>query len=177
MTPRVRGVTRRSISSGSMLSVSGWTSARTGRAPTCSITFTEAAKVMGVVMTSSPGPIPSVTSAVWRPAVQELSASAPGAPRYAANWPSNRWVRGPVVIQPERSASTTSLISSSPMRGGEKGRNSARWLGEGRWQTPPACSGTVSSLAVVMDRSCSRVRAPRRLRKLRAERAERGWSQ
>ena len=47
----------------------------------CSITLTEAANVIGVVMTSAPGPIPSVTSAVWSPAVQELSASAPGAPR------------------------------------------------------------------------------------------------
>jgi len=35
-------------------------------------------------------------------------------------------VLGPVVIQPERSASTTSPISSSPIKGGAKGRNSLR---------------------------------------------------
>src|SRR3989441_2255330 len=109
-----------------MFSVSGSTSATTGRAPTCSITSTEATNVMGVVMTSSPGPMPAVTSAVWRAAVQELSARAPGAPRAAANSVSNRLVFGPVVIQFERSVSTTSSISSAPMRGGEKARNSVR---------------------------------------------------
>ena len=76
------------------------------------MTFTDAAKVIGVVMTSSPAPMPSVTRAVCSPAVQELSASAPGAPRYAANSVSNRLVLGPVVIQSERSVSTTSSISS-----------------------------------------------------------------
>ena len=64
-----------------MFSVSGSTSTRIGRAPTCSMTLTEAANVIGVVITSSPGPIPRVASAVCSPAVQELSASAPGASR------------------------------------------------------------------------------------------------
>src|SRR5207247_6393120 len=109
-----------------MFSVSGSTSASTGRAPTCSITFTEATNVIGVVTTWSPGPMPAVTRAVWRAAVQELSARAPGAPRAAANSVSNRLVFGPVVIQFERSVSTTSSISSAPMRGGEKARNSVR---------------------------------------------------
>ena len=35
---------------------------------------------------------------------------------------------GPVVIQSDRSVSITSLISSSPSHGGEKGRNSVRIL-------------------------------------------------
>src|SRR5258708_13433090 len=96
-----------------MLSVSGSTSSSTGRAPTCSITFTDAVNVIGVVMTSSPGPIPSVLSAVCRAAVQELSANAPGARRKAANSFSNRFVFGPVEIHCERSVSTTSWISSS----------------------------------------------------------------
>src|SRR5438309_11283809 len=88
------------------------------------MTLTEAANVMGVVTTSAPGPIPSVTSAVWSPAVQELSASAPGAPRYAANSCSNRFAFGPVVIQVDRSVSTTSWISSSPIGGVANGRKS-----------------------------------------------------
>ena len=78
---RVRGVIAPATRLASMFNVSGSTSTRTGRAPTCSITLTEAANVVGVVITSSPGPMPSVTSAVWRPAVQELSASAPVLPR------------------------------------------------------------------------------------------------
>ncbi len=61
--------------------MSGSTSTSTGRAPTCPITFTDAAKVMGVVMTSSPGPTREVTSAVCKAAVHELTASAPGACR------------------------------------------------------------------------------------------------
>jgi len=42
------------------------------------------AKVMVVLITSSPGPIPSAASAMWRAAVQELTASDAGAP---VNWP------------------------------------------------------------------------------------------
>src|SRR5205807_527743 len=76
---RVCGVMAARTAAGSMFRVSGSTSTSTGRAPTCSITFTEAVKVSGVVMTSSPAPTPSVASAVCRPAVHELSASAPGA--------------------------------------------------------------------------------------------------
>src|SRR6266576_1013812 len=126
---RVRGVMAARTAAGSMFRVSGSTSTSTGRAPTCSITFTEAVKVSGVVMTSSPAPTPSVASAVCRPAVHELSASAPGASRDAANSVSKRLVFGPVVIQSERSVSTTSRISSSPMTGGANGRNSVRRAG------------------------------------------------
>src|SRR2546426_12399940 len=104
-----------------MFSVSGSTSTSTGRAPTCSITFTDAVNVIGVVMTSSPGPMPSVFSAVCKAAVQELSANAAGARRKAANSPSNRFVFGPVEIQRERRVSTTSRISSSPIVGGGEG--------------------------------------------------------
>src|ERR1051325_2929138 len=86
------------------------------------MTLTDAAKVIGVVMTSSPGPMPRVTRAVCRAAVQELSASAPGAATYAAKAVSNRRVLGPVVIQSERSGPTTSSISSCPRGGGAKGR-------------------------------------------------------
>src|SRR5213080_1203561 len=83
--------TAASTAAGERLSVSGSTSTSTGRAPTCSITLTEAVNVSGVVITSSPGPTPSVASAVCSPAVQELSASALGAPRCAATSPSKRF--------------------------------------------------------------------------------------
>src|SRR5439155_23734926 len=52
-------------------------------------------------------------------------------PRCSANSPSKRFVLGPVVIQSERSVSTTSRISSSPKSGGEKGRNWLRRAGAG----------------------------------------------
>src|SRR5690606_23047964 len=101
---------------------------RTGRAPTCSTTLAVAAKVRVGTMTSSPGPTPRATSATWRPAVHELSISEvpPGAPTYAPNARSNSLVRGPVVIQSDRSAAVTSSISSWPIDGGENGRNVSR---------------------------------------------------
>ena len=107
----------RRTASGSMFMVSGSTSANTGRAPTCSMTWMEEAKVSGVVTTASPGPIPRVARETWRAAVPELTAAAAGAPTVAANSSSNRWTRGPVVSQPERRAAVTSRISSSPTSG------------------------------------------------------------
>ena len=40
---------------------------------------------------------------------------------YSANWRSNSFVFGPVVIQPDFKVSITSLISSSVISGGENG--------------------------------------------------------
>src|SRR5258708_2172793 len=112
-----------------MLRVSGSTSTSMGRAPTCSITLTPEQNVIGVVRTASPGPIPRLTSARCSAAVQELNARAAGASTAAANSSSKRFTLGPVVIQSERSVSTTSAISSSLIQGGEKGRYSFRILG------------------------------------------------
>ena len=119
---RVRPVIAASIRAGLIVSVSRSTSTSTGRAPTCSTTLTVAANVSGVVITSSPGPIPLASSAVWRAAVHELTATAAGAETAAANSASNWAALGPVVIQSERRVSTTSAISSSPMSGGENER-------------------------------------------------------
>src|SRR5437879_11355873 len=128
MIARVRGVIAAAIRAGSIVSVSGSTSTSTGRAPTCSTTLTVAANVSGVVITSSPGPTPLATSAVWSPAVQEFSASAAGAETAVANSASKRATLGPVVIQSERSVSTTSAISSSPITGAANGRYPFRRL-------------------------------------------------
>src|ERR1700722_4821344 len=108
---------------GSRFRVSGSTSTSTGRAPTCSITCTPEQNVMAVVSTASPGPIPSASSDKCRAAVQELTAKAAGASTNSMKSRSKRWTLGPVVIQSERSVSTTSAISSSPISGGEKGTN------------------------------------------------------
>jgi len=80
MMARVRGVIRRSISAGSMLALRPSTSARTGVAPAWMMTLTVAAKVIAVVMTSSPGPTPAATRLRCMAAVQEPTAQAWGLP-------------------------------------------------------------------------------------------------
>ncbi len=71
----MRGVIPRKMAAGSRLR-SGPMSARTGVAPVSRMTLTVAQNVSGVVMTSSPGPIPSAAKARCSPAVQEFTASA-----------------------------------------------------------------------------------------------------
>src|SRR5208283_945865 len=61
MIARVRGVIAASILAGSRLPVSGSTSTKTGVAPACRMAVAVAIKVIGVVMTSSPGPMPSAS--------------------------------------------------------------------------------------------------------------------
>ena len=110
----------------SMFSVPGSISAKTGVPPPCTIMLTVAAKVMGVVITSSPGCSFKASMVRCRPAVAEESGTEKRAPTYCLNASSNRFTLGPVVIQPLFRESTTSLISSSPMVGMEKGRKVAR---------------------------------------------------
>ena len=73
---RVRGVMLRRTASGSRFQLRGSTSASTGVAPACTIAFTDAQNVIGVVITSSPGCRPRPRQARCRPAVHELSANA-----------------------------------------------------------------------------------------------------
>ena len=80
----VRGVISALDSAGSILQV-GPMSAKTGVAPRCMITLAVAEKVSGVVMTSSPGPMPSAARARCSPAVAELTATVCCAPMYSAN--------------------------------------------------------------------------------------------
>src|SRR3954451_12827182 len=118
----VRSVTRSATDTGSMFSVSSWMSAKTGVAPVWTITFAVAGQVIEVVITSSPGPIPSATRARCIAAVPEATASACVAPVYSAKRRSSSAARGPVVSQPERIASVTAAPSSSPTAGGWKPR-------------------------------------------------------
>jgi hypothetical protein len=83
--------------------------------------FAVAQNVSGVVTTSSPGPMPHAMSDRCRAAEQELTASACGAPTYAANSCSNWRTRGPVESQPEASVRCTSSNSAEPRSGGAKG--------------------------------------------------------
>ena len=113
---------------GSMFMLRGSTSARTGVAPAWMMALTEAQKVNGVVMTSSPGLIPAARMLRCKAAVQELTATACSASLYAAKRRSNSATRGPVPIQPLRRQDTTSSISSSVIRGDPKTRNFSRMM-------------------------------------------------
>ena len=107
------------------------TSQKTGVAPQCSITFAVAGHVIGLVITSSPGPTPSASSARCIAAVPEDTASTCSASRYAAARSSSCAALGPVVSQPELSVSATAAISSSPTAGG--------------WRRESSCAPAVSS--------------------------------
>src|SRR5581483_11568083 len=122
----VRELTSSATRAGSTLSVSGSTSAKTGVAPVCTITLAVAGHVTGVVITSSPGPIPIATSARCIAAVPDETATACSAPTYSAKRCSSSAARGPVVSQPDRIASATAAISSSPTAGGWKPRKLLR---------------------------------------------------
>ncbi len=63
------------------MSVSGTISHGTGVAPVAAIAWKQAAKVSEGVMTSSPGPTPSASSAMWSAAVPVLTAITCRAPR------------------------------------------------------------------------------------------------
>ena len=120
MTAFVRSVTSSGIRDGSMLRSLSRTSQKTGVAPQCSITLAVAGHVIGLVITSSPGPTPSARRARCSAAVPDASASTCSASRYAAIRSSSSAARGPVVSQPERSVSATAATSSSPIAGGWK---------------------------------------------------------
>jgi hypothetical protein len=88
----------------------------------CSITLILEQKVIGVVMTSSPVPMPRIDRATWRPAVHEFRATASDTPIELPKPCSNLFVLGPVVIYSDLSVLSTSEYSSSDKAGGEKDR-------------------------------------------------------
>src|SRR5215813_7082459 len=87
------------------------------------IVLTVEQNVRGVVITSSPGPMPSAAKARCRPEVAEFTANAYGARTYSPNSRSKRAVFGPVVNQPDFNVSITSSISSFPIAGRLNGIN------------------------------------------------------
>ena len=80
-TARVRAVTARSAKSGSRFMLSSSTSTNTGSAPTWLMASAVAKKVNGVVITSSPGPMPRARRAMTRASVPELQPTAWATPR------------------------------------------------------------------------------------------------
>ncbi len=103
-----------------MFRSSAFTSTKTGVAPQWTTTFAVAGHVIGVVITSSPGPMSAARRARWSAAVPDASVTACLAPTYSAKRRSSSPARGPVAIQPVWSVSTTASISSGPIAGGWK---------------------------------------------------------
>src|SRR5215208_6918436 len=118
---RVLGVTAASTACGSRLSVCASTSANTGVAPSYMKQFAEATNEYGDVITSSPGPIPAIRAARWRPAVPLETAAAYGAPTRSANIPSKRGTCDPSDRCRDCSTSSTIRASLSSSHGRESG--------------------------------------------------------
>ena len=106
-----------SILEGSIVNVSSSISTKTGLAPVYKIELPVAAKVNGVVITSSPSPIPAASNATCNAEVPELVAIPYFAPTKSANSFSNSITLGPWAIIPDFITSTTALISSSSIIG------------------------------------------------------------
>jgi len=77
----VRGVMARSMSDGLMLNVWGSISTYTGLAPSSTIVSVVATNVNGVVITSSPLPMPSAIIAICNASVPEAQPTAYFTPR------------------------------------------------------------------------------------------------
>ena len=122
----VREVTAFSTWAGSILRSSSRTSTNTGHAPAWTTTFAVAGQVIGEVITSSPGAMPSATSARCIAAVPDESAIACRAPVSSASRRSSSAARGPLVSHPLVSVSVTAAISSGPIAGGWKERKVLR---------------------------------------------------
>ena len=96
-----------------MISVPGSMSAKRTSAPVYRTQLAVAAKVIGVVTASSPGPRPAAAAAPWRAAVPDEKATAWRAPVASTRPASKAGTRGPVVSQSERRAAATAPTSSS----------------------------------------------------------------
>jgi hypothetical protein len=81
MMARVRSVMASSTRAASRFPVSGSTSTKTGVAPASMIELAVAMKVIGVVMTSQPGPTPSASREMCSAPVQLVTATQWRAPR------------------------------------------------------------------------------------------------
>jgi hypothetical protein len=138
MMARVRGVMAASTASRSMLRESSPTSTNTGRAPTRTITFAVATKLIAGVMTSSPAPIPQASSAISRPAVAEVWVRTGRPPRYADSSASSCATFGPLASHPPRSTSPTAAIVSASMLGRVKGSQAFAAFLESFMSGPPA---------------------------------------
>ncbi len=136
MKARVRDVMAFSMRPRSMLRVTASASTNTGFAPTARTTFAVATQLSGVVMTSSPGPMPQMRKANSSVAVPEFARRTGRPPHRSDSAASRAWHFGPVVNQPERSTSPTSAMVRSSTLGRVKGRNGAALIACSRCARP-----------------------------------------
>src|SRR5450759_4179236 len=122
MIALVRLVIAASSLSRSMLRVTGSMSANTGVAPTSSITFAVATQEIGVVMTSSPAPMPAMRRAISMVQVPELKVRTGRPPKYSDNLASNASTFGPLVIQDKVNVPANAAMVAAAMIGLEKGK-------------------------------------------------------
>src|ERR1700722_16499011 len=123
MMARVRGVMAAAIRSMSMLWLRGSMSANTGVAPTSMMTFAVATQEFGVVITSSPGPMPAMRKAISMVQVPELKVRTGRPEKYSDRRDSKAFTFGPLLVsQPERRTSVTPAMVASSMEGRVKGR-------------------------------------------------------
>src|ERR687892_802311 len=122
--PAVRSPTAARAAAGSSSSVSGSTSQNTGVAPSYRRQFADATKLSGEVTTSSPGPQPNALTPRCSAAVPLDTATASPTPSHSASARSNLSSIGPSDSAPERSTSSTSSSSRSPISGRESGMGS-----------------------------------------------------
>ena len=85
------------------------------------MTLHVAVYVYAGTITSSPLPMPNNLKVISKAVVAALKQTVLSVSQYSLIFLSNSFVFGPVVIQPDFKASTTSSISSSVMSGGENG--------------------------------------------------------
>src|SRR5271167_4831489 len=98
-------------------------SANTGVAPTSMMTLAVATHEFGVVITSSPGPMPATRKAISMVQVPELNVRTGRPEKNSDNVDSRARTFGPLLVnQPERRTSATSAIVASSMEGRVKGR-------------------------------------------------------
>src|ERR1700687_1588823 len=94
------------------------------RAPLRSITWAVAKKLGAGVITSSPGPIASNSSAICMAAVAEVSERTCRPPKRSESAASKAATRGPLASQRLRSVSLTAAIIASSIVGRANGRKS-----------------------------------------------------
>jgi hypothetical protein len=121
---RVAGVIAASMRVRSILRVTGSMSTKRGVAPTARMTLLVATHDSGVVITSSPGPMPAMRSATSMVPVPELKVRTGRPPKYSLSAASNALTCGPEVIQPLRRTSHTPWIVASSIAGRVMGMNS-----------------------------------------------------
>src|SRR6185437_9523444 len=98
-------------------------SANTGVAPTSRMTLAVATHEFGVVMTSSPGPMPAMRKAISMVQVPELKVRTGRPEKYSDKLDSKARTFGPLLVsQPERRTSVTSAMVASSRVGRVKGR-------------------------------------------------------